>query len=196
MKKLPVALFTCLIFYACKKSNSTVQYTYPAVSYSLHNHLDNQVYEYAHSSIFHVGATIFDGWWSWDNDAYIRAQVTCVANKTGEFYYVELFDSAIVAFDPATGRDFRSVLSFSLPSINSFTNHNDTSVSINFRDTIYLGHAVVSVTITGRDSNNLATPSPTINGNFNMSGTVSNGFSVDSLSFSSSGTFTNMPYNQ
>jgi hypothetical protein len=196
MKKIIALIFTGLILFACKKTNSAIQYTFPVVSYTLHNNIENQIYDYSHSCIYHVGTTIFDSWWSWDNDANYRGELSCVATNEGTFYLVELFDSAAVVYDPATGRDSRTILSFTFPSLYSFKNYYDSSVSLSIRDTTCSGHATVFVTITGMDSSILATPSPTINGNFNMSGTVSDGYSPDSISFSSSGTFTNMPYNK
>jgi len=107
----------------------------------------------------------------------------------GEYYQVHLYDSATGGFF-----DTRSILIFTLPSNKRFSNLNDTSVLINIRDTAYTGHAMVSVNITSTGSDSYTEPTPTINGSFNMDGKVSNMYNSDSVSFSSSGTFTNMPY--
>jgi hypothetical protein len=192
MNKIISILFMCITFYACSKKNDSSnsnQYTYPTVSYTLHTNFENQVYDHSHSSKYEPGSTFLNSWIWWDNETAIGSSYACSAGNMGTFYKVHLFDSAVGGFI-----DTRSILIFTLPSINSFTQHNDTSVLINIRDTAYTGHAIVSVDITSMGNNNYAEPTPTINGSFYMSGTVSNGYSSDSVSFSSSGTFTNMPY--
>ena len=73
-------------------------------------------------------------------------------------------------------------------------NRRDGSVLIYIGDTSYAGHALINLNILNLDDVSLAEPEPTMNGTFNLSGTVSNGNSPDSVDFSSSGTFTNMPY--
>ena len=181
----------CVIFYACKKSNTDIQYTYPTVSYTLHTNFENQVYDHSHSSKFEREMDYPFGFISWDNGTAVGSSYACRAEYLGTFYKFHLYDSAV-----GDSVDTRSILIFTLPStsINSFTDHNDTSVLINIRDTTYSGHAIVSVTIAGQEGNLNATPSFTTNGSFSMSGIVSNGYSSDSVSFSSTGTFTNMPF--
>jgi hypothetical protein len=200
LNKLFTTICICIIFFACKKNNSPEQYTYPTVSYTLHTSFRNQVYDQAHSSIyvlptsFSLASSIY-----WDHATTTggtRGTYTCEANNMGTFYRVHIFVSAPQVYDSATGFyvTTRSILSFNLPSINSFTNRNDTSVSIYIKDTAYNGNAKVSVNITKVDNNLLREPMPTIDGTFDMSGVVSNGYSLDSVSFASTGTFTNMPY--
>ena len=191
MKIILTFSILCLIFYACKKSNTDIQYTYPIVSYTLHTNLENQVYDHSHSSKFEREMDYPFGFISWDNGTVVGSSYACRAEYTGTFYKIHLYDSAVGGLI-----DTRSILIFTLPStsIISFTNHNDTSVLINIRDTAYSGHAIVSVTITGQETNLNATPSFITSGSFTMSGIASNEYSSDSVSFSSSGTFTNMPF--
>jgi len=186
------ALFICTIFSACSKKNdsaSSTQYTYLKVSYNLHTNLGNQVYDTTHSSYLKPGTGILDSWIFWDNESAIGSTYTCGARNMGSHYQIHLYDSATGGFF-----DTRSILIFTLPSNKSFSNLNDTSVLINIRDTAYTGHAMVSVNITSTESDGYTEPTPTINGSFNMNGKVSNMYNSDSVSFSSSGTFTNMPY--
>ena len=194
MKKIVAILLMCITSYACSKKNDSSnsnQHTYPTISYTLHTNFENQVYDHSHSSRHELRMGQPFDLINWDNGTAVGSSYACRAVYLGTFYKVHLYDSAVGSFS-----DTRSILIFTLPStsINSFTNHNDTSVSINIRDTAYSGHAIVSVTITSQEGNLNATPSFTTNGSFSMSGIVSNGYSSDSVSFLSSGTFTNMPF--
>jgi hypothetical protein len=184
------APFICTIFNVCGKKNdsaSASQSTYLKVSYNLHTNFGNQVYDTTHSSFLKPGTGLMDSWIFWENESAIGSTYTCGARNMGTYYQVHLYDSATGVFF-----DTRSILVFTFPSTKSFTNLNDTSVLINIRDTAYTGHAMVSVNITRTESDDYAEPIPTINGSFNMSGKVSNIYNSDSVSFSSSGTFTNM----
>jgi len=181
----------CIIMYACKKSNASSSHTYPTISYTLHTNFQNQVYDHSHSSRHELSMGRGYELINWDSGTAVGSSYACRAEYTGRFYRVHLYDSPAGSFV-----DTRSILVFTLPLINlhSFTDYNDTSVLINIRDTAYSGHAIVSVTITSQESNFDATPSFTTNGSFSMSGIVSNRYSPDSVSFLSSGTFTNMPF--
>ena len=103
----------------------------------------------------------------------------------GAIYRLYLFVSIPQVYDSATGYyvDTRSILSFNLPSINSFANQYDNSVLMYMKDTAYSGYASVSVNITKVDNNTFQEPGPTINGTFDINGVVSNGNSLDSVSF-------------
>ena len=194
------ATFICVVLFACKKTNSGDQYTYPVVSYTLHTHFGNQVFDHAHTSIYVLPTSIsLNSDIYWDNIAVLtgtHGNYACEAHNMGSLFKVHIYDTKPQEYDSTTGyySDTRTILGFTLPSINSFTNRNDTSVLIYILDTTYTGHAIVSVTISKVNSTLYQEPTPTVNGSFDISGTVSNGYRLDSVSFSSTGTFTNMPY--
>ena len=196
--KLITTICICIIFFACKKSNSGDQFSYPTVSYTLHTSFRNQEYDQAHSSVetkstgISLASNIY-----WDHATTgPKGTHTCDATNMGTFYRIHIYVSAPQSYDSATGYYIttRSILSFNLPSINSFANQNDASVLIYMKDTAYSGSATVSVNITKVDNNLFREPAPTIDGSFDMSGVVSNRYGLDSVSFASTGTFTNMPY--
>ncbi len=195
----------CIIFYACNKkdsgnSNSNQHtYTFPKVSYALHTKLGNQDFNHSHFAIAN-DTTLINGVLYWDSSTTPRLFYPCQADKRSQFFRFDLYDSASLGGYGTVS----SNISFSLPSINSFTNHYDTTVYMDIGDTTYAGYASVSVDITGVDNNKYKEPPSTMSGTFNMSGTILyghstngvNSFSLDSIPFSSSGTFTNMPYFQ
>jgi hypothetical protein len=194
------AISIYIVLSACKKTNSGNQFSFPVVSYTLHTHFGNQMYDHAHTSIyvqpssFSLNSDIY-----WDNIAVLtgtHGTYACEAHNMGSSYQVDVYEPKPQVYDSATGyyTDTRSILRFTLPSINSFTNRNDTSVLIYILDTSYTSHAIVSVTISSVNSNLYQEPTPTMTGSFDISGTVKNGSGLDSVSFSSTGTFTNMPY--
>src|SRR5712675_982012 len=142
MKKIVSILIISIIFFACKKSNSGDQATYPTVSYTLHTWFENQFFDFSHSSKYKRGTTLFDNWIYWDNGtdgSDVRGKYACEAGNMGTFYQVNLYDTAAQVYDSTTGyySNTRSILSFTLPSIDNFTNQNDTSVLIYIRDTAY-----------------------------------------------------------
>jgi hypothetical protein len=197
MKKIKATLFVCILFFSCKKENQGIQVTYPRVSYTLHTNFGNQVYDLEHSSVFSEGGFMTNMIF-WDfkvNGEDARSNYTCEAKSMGSSYRAYLYDTAVRVYDTATltFSNTRQTLVFTLPEIKSFTIQNDT-VSITIDDTVYTGYAKVSMEIAKVDKNVYAEPNPTITGNFNMSGKVSDANRTDSLTFSSSGTFTNMPY--
>jgi len=162
--------------------------TYLTVSCTLNTNFRNQVYNTKHFSRGDTSTNtsyppiILDG-------SKVVTNYAIEGQQWGTFSRIIFFDS------PANlGVGTRQIFAFSIPSVNSVANFYDTTVLINIMDTVYLGHAIVTVSITDTYNNYYTVPNPTFSGNFSMSGTVSSGSNSDSVSFSSSGTFTNMSY--
>ena len=188
MKNILSAILICIIFYSCSKKDNSPKPPpdiYPRVSYTLKTNFRNQVYNTAHSSQLDISVGYAPPI-LWDYSGQAGSTFACEVHNKGVFYEVDLYDSAVGYYLPD-----RSILVFTVPALNNVSDYYDTSVSINVNDTAYFGHAIVSVTFTSE----LNTPRTGnyITGNFSMSGTVANGYSLDSVSFSSKGTFTNMP---
>lgn len=198
MKIVLILSIVCIIFYACKKSNPGTQAAYPTVSYTLHTKFENRIYDLTHSSVYVRGSGLFDNWIYWDghwDGLAIRGTYACEARNSGAFYKVNLYEKKVQVYDSATGyySNTRSILVFTLPTVHSFTNQNDTSVLIDINGTSFKGHAINTMNIVSVNTD-LAEPMPTITGSFSMTGIILDGSGADSLAFSSSGTFTNMPY--
>ena len=194
MKKIITILLMCITFYACSKKNDSVTNTLPRVSYNLHTDFRNQGYITTHTSISHDITNPVIGFF-WDNGPDIGSSQACealelvtwISRNILTYYQINFIDSPSGPYPSPT----RPILSFSIPSLNSISNFTDTSVLINIEDTVYMGHADVSFTITS--TLNTSTVQKYVSGNFNVNGRVSNGFTLDSVSFLSTGTFTNMP---
>ena len=173
--------------HAVKKVTPLFRKHIHTVSYTLNTNFKNQVYNTSHfsrldASVAYLPPII------WDGSSTGGSTHACEAQNRGTFVQINFYDSpGKYAMPPPP------ILVFSIPSKSSIANYTDTSVIIIIKDTVYTGHASISVTVTSEL--NTQTVGNYFSGNFNVSGTVSSGSILDSVSFSSTGTFTNMAYN-
>ena len=86
------------------------------------------------------------------------------------------------------------LLDFNVPSYTSFTNYDGLLFSMNVNGITYSGRTTVSGDLTSNGAGNRVGGDSTINGTFNLNGLVNDGVSPDSLSFSVTVKFTNMPH--
>lgn len=119
--------------------------------------------------------------YQWDGLNIYFGFPSCSAYATGDYYQVSIWDTASGAI---TSEPF---LQFNVPGVGDCANYNSPSALVYVLDTAYSGNIFVSGSITKNGNH-------TCNGTFSLHGLVASPYSLDSISVSGTGTFTNLPY--
>ncbi len=174
MKKECSLLLLGIIFFACGKTNSSsgLNLATTKISYEATINIGNKVFNVSHFSTYSATqGFLFDS-------LVQESHTVSAVISTGANYAIQLFDTAI-------GSTY--LLEFSIPSLNTASNYKGNLYMMFINDSGYVGPIIVSTTMINNGNRSY-------NGTFNISGTVMNLESSDSVTFSGSGTFTNMPY--
>jgi len=177
MKKLFWLLLFCMIAVSCTKNKSSKNKNSVITSYSVNLNVAGKVYNSSNSSVYNNSSLNYQ----WDGLSIYFTYPTCSASSNGEYYQVMIWDTAGGAITN------QELLQFDMPGTKSVANYFSPYVEIYFLDSLYSGTAVVSGSISKNGNN-------TCNGNFSLQGMVVSSYGIDSVAFSASGTFTNMPY--
>jgi hypothetical protein len=179
MKNIILACLICCVLFSCSKSKKSKNNVPASVitSYNVNVNVGGKVYSSSNSTVYNSAASNYQ----WDGLSIYFNYPACSAYNTGGFYQVSLWDTAGGAI---TTQQF---LEFALPGVKNISNYYSPLANIYFLDTGYSGSAFVSATIANNGNH-------TCNVTFNLQGRVASYYSLDSMSFSAAGTFTNAPY--
>ena len=179
MRQTILGILFFILIYACKKSQN-VPLANPATFATVIT-VGSKVYTTENLSLFTDSSHLY----KYDNENIYAGYPTC-------FIFLDTIYTVALEDTSKGGISRYSLLNFSFAAIGSSSKYNSSKVFVYFDDNAYVGSAIVSADIAKNSDGNL-------NGSFELQGhlvTLQNidsipPFTLDSLAFSSSGTFTN-----